>query len=260
MGKNIIFCFTGTGNSLKVSKDIAASVEDCSIYPMTKAGFKFSDEEYDRIGFIFPVYFIGLPLQVAEFIQSLDIRNIKNTYFFSIATCGQFCGDALKQVNRILKEKGACLNYGKKLVMASNYVVLYDMEKNTEKKDKNYASIMPQIISSIVDRKTTKIKNENPIVKFYYNKMIGKVCEKDREYNVSENCIGCGICKNICPSNNIMMENKRPIFKHNCQQCMACIQYCPKRAINYKNITQKRGRYQNPNISPKELMEFYKKS
>jgi len=31
MNKNIIFVFTGTGNSLKVAKDIAAALGDCDI-------------------------------------------------------------------------------------------------------------------------------------------------------------------------------------------------------------------------------------
>jgi len=37
MDKDIIFCFTGTGNSLKVSKDIAASLGDCTIYHIGSA-------------------------------------------------------------------------------------------------------------------------------------------------------------------------------------------------------------------------------
>jgi flavodoxin len=34
MAKNIIFYFTGTGNSLKVSKDIAKVLDDCRIVSM----------------------------------------------------------------------------------------------------------------------------------------------------------------------------------------------------------------------------------
>lgn len=34
---------------------------------------------------------------------------------------------------------------------------------------------------------------------------------------------------------------------------MACIQYCPNKALNYKNVTQKRKRYHHPEITAKEL-------
>jgi MinD superfamily P-loop ATPase len=77
----------------------------------------------------------------------------------------------------------------------------------------------------------------------------------DRDYIVDGNCTGCGICKMVCPVKNIEIMNGKPNFKHNCEQCVACIQYCPQRAINYKNLTQKRRRYTNPKINYKELSE-----
>jgi ferredoxin len=67
-------------------------------------------------------------------------------------------------------------------------------------------------------------------------------------YNVNNSCIGCGICQKICPVKNIEIVNKRPIFNNKCEQCLACIQYCPQQAINYKDKTQERKRYKNPEI------------
>jgi len=78
---------------------------------------------------------------------------------------------------------------------------------------------------------------------------------KDKGFNVSDACTGCRTCKAVCPVSNIVMKNKKPSFKHNCEQCMACVQWCPKQAINYKNKTQSRGRYTNPSISLKELID-----
>jgi MinD superfamily P-loop ATPase len=78
---------------------------------------------------------------------------------------------------------------------------------------------------------------------------------QDKNYNINNNCIGCKICKEVCPVNNIEMINNKPEFQHHCEQCMACIQYCPQKAINYKEITQKRRRYTNPEINYKELAE-----
>ncbi|MDR3121471.1 MAG: flavodoxin, partial [Clostridiales bacterium] len=39
-----------------------------------------------------------------------------------------------------------------------------------------------------------------------------------------------------------------------CEQCMACIQFCPKRAINYRDKTQKRKRYHHPDITAQDLV------
>jgi MinD superfamily P-loop ATPase len=77
-----------------------------------------------------------------------------------------------------------------------------------------------------------------------------------KDYNVNDNCIGCGICKEVCSVKNIEIINKKPIFGNNCECCVACIQYCPRKAINYKNKTQKRKRYTHPEINYKELSEY----
>lgn len=52
---------------------------------------------------------------------------------------------------------------------------------------------------------------------------------------------------------NIKIKDHKVEFLHKCEQCMACIQYCPNKALNYKNVTQKRKRYHHPEITAKEL-------
>lgn len=45
-------------------------------------------------------------------------------------------------------------------------------------------------------------------------------------------CIGCGICKEDCPSNNIMINDKKAIIKtQDCIKCDHCAAICPKQAI-----------------------------
>jgi predicted metal-binding protein len=50
---------------------------------------------------------------VFDFLKSSNFN--KNAYFFSVVTCGGAIGSSLADVNDILKEKGASLNYGSKL-------------------------------------------------------------------------------------------------------------------------------------------------
>jgi ferredoxin len=249
---HIIFYFSGTGNSLKVTKTIADELGNGEIVSMTKA-YSLT-KQYDTIGFIYPVYFWGLPKKVINFIENLTINGNNNAYYYSIATYGGDVGNAVYQMYALFHKRHAIkLNYCQKLKMFANYVVMYDMSENidaiTEKSNKN---LIP-IIDAIKNRKNNAVNKLTAIFSFI-NKNFGKnVASKDRYFSVNSNCRGCGICLQVCPVNNITMQNNKPFYNHICEQCVACIQFCPERAINYKNVTQNRRRYTHPDISAEEL-------
>ncbi len=53
------------------------------------------------------------------------------------------------------------------------------------------------------------------------------IIEVDKEL-----CIGCGLCKNDCPVNNIIIENKKSVIKkQDCLMCGHCARICPTKAI-----------------------------
>ena len=41
------------------------------------------------------------------------------------------------------------------------------------------------------------------------------------------------------------MNNQKPQFGDNCQQCMACVQWCPQKAIDRNGISEKRKHHHN---------------
>ncbi|WP_274600542.1 EFR1 family ferrodoxin [Clostridium beijerinckii] len=86
------------------------------------------------------------------------------------------------------------------------------------------------------------------------DKIVKNLHLRDKDFWVDDNCNGCRLCEKICPVNNIQFNINKPICKHKCEQCAACIQYCPKEAIQWKTKTKKRRRYRNPNISINELI------
>jgi ferredoxin len=239
-----------------VAKTIANELENTEIVSMAKSGSYSLTKQYDTIGFIYPTYFWGLPGKVIEFIENLNFENNKSTYYYAIATCGGNTGNAINQIYELLLNKHSIrLNFARKLQMFSNYVLMYDMKKEvneiTEKSNKN---LVP-IINSIRNKENNKVNRLMKIFSFVNKSFIKRVSTIDKDYTVNDNCTGCGICKEVCPVKNIDIINNRPQFNHNCENCIACLQFCPQKAINYKNATQNRGRYTNPEISYKELSE-----
>ena len=53
----------------------------------------------------------------------------------------------------------------------------------------------------------------------------------------------CGICAKVCPLNNITMVDGKPVWGNDCIHWSACINRCPKLAIEYGKKTQGKNRY-----------------
>ena len=257
---NIIFFFSGTGNCLQAAKTAAKELGDCEIIPMGRPGKYSLTKQYDSIGFIYPTYFWGLPKIVIEFVTNIDLGNNKNSYYYSIVSNGGEPGNSVYQLYELLQKKhGVKLNYGREIKSFSNYIILHDIVKNTEELLNESNKKLFSIIEEIKSKKNNKVSSLAKLSSIVNKVFVKTVSEKDKNYNVSSECNGCGICKKVCPVNNIELKNNKPEFNHKCEQCLACVHYCPKKAINYKNKTQNMARYTNPEISYTELAEYNKK-
>lgn len=256
--RNRIYFFTGTGNSLRIAEKIAGQVQDCEIVAVKYNMEVEIPEGCDRIGFVFPVYFQGLPRILAEFLGRAKFPEQGDTYYFAIATYGGMSGNAVAQIQKLLHSKNVNLNYGKNLKMFSNYVVLYNMSQKVEKITERSEIKGSSIALEIQQKKTSRIPAFHRIVDRYYRKQIGHVSDADFNFKVSKECISCGKCAAVCASRNITMREGRPEFRHHCNQCMGCIQFCPERAINYKTATQNRRRYVHPKVDFQELTQYYR--
>lgn len=250
--KNLIFYFTGTGNSLQVSNDLADILGDCSVINIAK--FNFSNEiTAERIGFVFPVYFWGIPLIFERFLKQVQIKG--NAYLFAVATFGLWPGKALEIAQDILEQRGLKLNTGFFIKMPDNYILWYGA-KSKAVQDKCFQQESEKIKvigKSILLKQNNMIEKSRymidrlltyPVNKFYKKRFAAV----SKYFSAQENCIGCGLCIKNCPVKNIELKENRPVWGEHCEACLACIQRCPMQAINYKNKTQRRKRYINPNV------------
>jgi len=251
-----IYYFTATGNSLHAALYIAEGLGDAEGLPpaevvsVTKAGMNVKCNS-DVIGFVFPSFCWGMPNMMRDFIASGDFN--KDAYFFTVVTCGASPGGSAFDADALLREKGAKLSYSAKVKMVSNYIPMYEI--NTAAQDEVLAKAEREldiITGDLKERKSNAFKKARLISKIH--KMMMKDCKtEDKKYNVSDACDGCGICAAVCPAGNIELPDGKPGFKHNCEHCIACIHWCPRRAINYKDKTQKRKRYHHPKVKAEQL-------
>ena len=247
--KNVIFYFSGTGNSLQVAQDISEEIGDCELICIPKYN-RSKPIRYDSVGFVYPTYFWGLPNIVRKFLS--DIRIEGATYLYGVTTMGGSLGVSLIQLRKGLRAKGYKLHAGFFIYMPDNYVVMY-APLSKEKIEKMLAvekEKIPKIAENILSRSELPLEITHTV----YDRLLGNVLnktivprfyKKDKGFHVSEECTRCGKCRHVCSVGNITLTDGRPTWQHHCEFCMGCINVCPVKAINFKNKTQKRGRYFN---------------
>jgi flavodoxin len=78
--ENIVFYFSGTGNCLKVAKTIAKELDNTEIVSMANTEQHSFSGNHNSIGFVYPVYFTGIPNIVKHFIGNLSINATIHIY------------------------------------------------------------------------------------------------------------------------------------------------------------------------------------
>ena len=260
-----IYYFTGTGNSLLVSKDLAAELGNTRLIPIAKAIQEPQSDPTDEcIGFVFPLYYQGIPALMQDFIKKLPLDNKK--YLFGVVTNGG--GDALGHLSKLLAKKGLTLAAGFQVSMPYNYIInnfgldITAAEKRKQQmelekvKVKEFARIIKERRQvGILHKPSLKWRIFAALPVMTHARSARRLGKSAKNFWADDQCIGCGQCVKICPVNNIELSNGKPVWHDHCQQCLACLHWCPKKAIQYNKYTQNKTRYTNPAITVKDMIE-----
>jgi ferredoxin/flavodoxin len=257
INKTIIYFFSGTGNSLKVAKDLAKSIGDVELIPIAKV---WQQENIvpaaEKVGFVFPLYFLGVPMIVQNFLDKIELNDVN--YIFAVITShGGGSGVILTQINNILKKKSKSLRACFSIEMPGNYIPMYDIiSKEEQKFIFEKATEKVKHITEIIKENKQEIKRERLsfMGSIITNLIIKNLCKKDKNFFSDEKCNSCGVCETVCPVNNIKLVEGKPQWQHKCQQCLACIHFCPTFAIQYSNKTSKKKRYHHPEITITDII------
>lgn len=261
--KTTIFYFSATGNSLSLTRNLADELGDCEIVSIAKAiNNQTIKITTPRVGIVFPVFAWGMPRIVEEFVSKLSFSG--KPYIFAIATCVAIQGNTLKDFKKALRLKGADLNAGFAVKAGrSSLIQLNSLDNIIIKLDRHRLKIktakdrMPEIVTKI--ERLAKHKPEtsswaaNIFGSVFHGLAIKTFKNIDSAFVVEDSCKGCGNCAKLCPRSNIVIENGRPVFLHNCELCHACIQWCPNFAIKHPNFDNSLKQYSNPAIRMNDM-------
>lgn len=252
-----IFYFSGTGNTLKVAKDIGTAIGETK-YIRISYDMDFNQTECDIVGIAYPVYCFGLPNIVAHFIDTATFS--PTAYIFGLSTYGLLLTNSGNILRKNLKKRGYTLAAGFAVHMPGNAQMVYELAKD-EKRKKLYAMEQKRvdgIASAIKNRTRSKIETNMGILgkamSLLSPGMMSKINESAKSFFADKNCNGCGICRQVCPVNNISMVNDKPQWSTRCESCLACFHWCPQKAIQASKKTAQRKRYHHPDVTLKEII------
>lgn len=262
--KTTIYYFSATGNSLQLARSIAANLEHCELVPMARAlGNEMIEPSSERIGLIFPVFAWGMPRMVNEFVSKLSLKG--RPYIFAAATCVAIPGNTLRDLQKLLRQRGSDLQAGfvvksgrsslMKLNSLDKIIIRLDRKRKTLRNpDDRISEIVSTVRNLQRHRPETSSPAANLFGSMFHDLALKSFKTIDSAFLVNDSCEGCGHCARICPRSNIIMQNNRPVFQHNCELCHACIQWCPNFAIRHPNFDGALKQYRNPEIKMKDLI------
>lgn len=251
----MIFYFSGTGNSLYVAQKLSEN-DGSKLIDIAEAirdeNFEYEVKEDEKIGFVFPVYFYGLPTLVAEFADKITLKSDSKPFIYSLITCGGSIGSADKMLRKLLENTNHELSSSFSVLMPSNYTIMYDVPTKEDQK----------LVLQEAEKEIEEIKNHLelgekgnfafhgylfPFTSILYP--IYGIYRKTKKFHATEDCNNCGLCSEMCPTEVIKIKDGKPTWiEDKCSHCCACINRCPTKAIQYGNSTIKRRRYVNPNV------------
>ena len=262
----MIYYFSGTGNSYAAAKTLAKGLgEDLMdiAIAVREGKYEHTLEAGERLGFVFPVYAWAPPKIVTEFVKNLELYYSGDPYIFAVCTCGSSAGKTMDLFEKALEENGLVLDSGFSVVMPDNCITLFEVDSDEEVSEKfeTAEKTLNHIIRAIKlgwsDFFRVKRGKFSGVLTKVVNPLFAMGAMKTKPFYVTDECISCGLCEKICTSGCIELTAGRPVWiEDTCNMCLACINRCPAKAIQYGKKTVKRGRYVHPVYQTKEIGEM----
>ncbi|CAL6038322.1 4Fe-4S_ferredoxin iron-sulfur binding domain protein [Hexamita inflata] len=175
----------------------------------------------------------GIPVYVRQYLESMPFANLKKKYVLTFSTCAGKSGHLQFAIEQILIALQALPVTYIQCIYPGNYVQF----------SKVYAKQIQQQILLDMPAKCALFVNSLKTDRYNFQRQ-PKGCSYELMYKVQhlripikfiilDDCTGCGVCVQNCPSGILRLENNMAVFteQNRCLGCFACFQKCPVKAV-----------------------------
>jgi len=237
-----IFYFSATGNTAVAAQGIATNLQkqghEVALEEIEKclaSGTAVNLAGYDLLGIGHPVYGLGAPRIMREFIAELPAGHSLATFVFKTAGDIHWINNAASvQLIRQLSKKGFSVFHDSLMAMPANWLVRYDNRLSRQL----YIGTLrrcQKIAGEVAAGEKSSLRAGLGLRWFACLANYGEDAWGARFFGrnlyPTAECTSCGQCARLCPHGNISLTKDKPSFGWNCMMCMRCIYKCPHQAI-----------------------------
>lgn len=248
----MILFFSATGNTEYVARELAEALGDSEVVSLneyTRSGKVLEVRSERPYVILSPVYISTIPDIVQEVLRMARFSGNRRAYF--VMTCAGDKSASAWFAAEICRQNGVQYMGTAHITMPQDYLIYFTV-KGPEENRKTIAAAEKKVPAL-----AEYIRREEPFPETHVGKLhVGvirpvsvlfqKYFINPANFHVSQDCVSCGRCEKVCPLGNIKMREGKPAWGTNCIHCTACINRCPKRAIEYGKRTAGKKRYAAP--------------
>lgn len=248
----MIVCFSGTGNSRFVARELARELGE-RVYMLEHKGLlEFGREATTdaRVIWVFPTYSWGIPPVVVAAIKRSHCSG--NTTHHMVTTCGDDVGRIADQWRHLMADKGYAPGNAYSVTMPNTYTLMAGFDVDPAPVVEAKLKAAPVRVADIARRIAAGTPGDDLATgrwtwvksRVIYPWFIRHAMSPRPFMTRHDVCTQCGLCIRQCPCDNISRgKDGYPTWGEHCALCLRCYHGCPHHAIEYGNKTRGKGQY-----------------
>ena len=208
----MVLYFTGTGNSRYLARRIAEGLE-MSFYDLNaciKAGNTAPVQTGRDVVLVTPTYAWRIPRVVSEWLGKTALTGAERIWF--VMDCGSEIGNAAGYNRQLAAQKQLQYMGTAQIIMPENYIAMFNAPQKEQARSivEQAEPALQKVLAQLKAGQEFPPPRENLYDRFMsgpVNPVFYRFFVKADVFRATDACIGCGKCVELCPLNNIHLEN-----------------------------------------------------